>query len=249
MKNREKLSRIYLLPFFGLLFLLLIYFLGDNFFVNKTSAESVTTTITVGNSAPEFTIGPIENPTSSTTTPTNVGSDILFQATAQDLNGDGYYMIICSSDSVTATDGGAPTCGDTTWCVSTLTGSASQASCSYTTQESDVRTNDWYAFACDSISSGAVCSDSHQGSGESGSPFVVNHRPNFTGVSNNSPVDPGATVTWTTTALDSHGDNVKLLVCKTASITGDSCTGDSWCESSFVSSNPSCSHNVPVVSP
>jgi hypothetical protein len=218
----------------------------------EVHADTVTTSVTVGNSAPSFTAGPAENPASSTTSPTNVGLDVTFQATANDSNSENYYLLICSSNSATATNGGAPTCGDTTWCTSTSTSSDSQATCSYTTQTGDSTSNTWYAFVCDGNSSSAQCSTGQQGTGDSGSPFEVNHAPGFSSPSNNSPQNPGGTITWTTTSSDSDSDTVKLLVCKTAGISGDACdggAGDTWCSSSLVASNPTCDYNIPSVAP
>ncbi|MDY0097266.1 MAG: hypothetical protein RBS01_02870, partial [Candidatus Dojkabacteria bacterium] len=219
--------------------------------VFKAEADSVATSVTVGNSAPAFTVAPFEDPTSSTTTPTNVGSNTVFKATATDSNYDNYYLILCSTNSVTPVNGSAPTCGATTWCTSTSTASASQASCSRTALIGDAYSNAWYAFVCDGASS-AECSAASQGSGDSGSPFIVNHRPGFSAVSNDSPKNPGDTITWSTTASDSDSHTVKLIVCKTAGITGDACDGggtDTWCSSSFVASNPTCGYSIPSVAP
>ena len=73
----------------------------------------------------------------------------------------------------------------------------------------------------------------------------VNQIPIFTGQAYNTPVNPGDTVTWSATASDSDGQ-VKLLVCKTPGITASgTCSGNTWCSSSLVSSNPSCSYSVP----
>ena len=72
----------------------------------------------------------------------------------------------------------------------------------------------------------------------------VNVAPTFTNITNTSPVSPGNNITWNATASDSDGQ-VKLLVCKTAGITGGVCDGGQWCSSSLVSSNPSCSYSVP----
>jgi hypothetical protein len=219
----------------------------------NTYAFSVTTTVLVGNESPSFTVQPFEDPASSTTTPTNVGLDITFKATGTDSNEDNYYLIICSTDSVNPVNGAAPTCGANTWCTSLSTLSGTEASCSRTALVGDPISNIWYAFVCDGNSS-AQCSSSSQGSGESGSPFVVNHAPTFTAVSNDdgSGVDPGSTVTWSATASDSDSDTLKLLVCKTTGISGDTCDGgvnDTWCSSSLVASNPSCSYTVPSVYP
>jgi hypothetical protein len=223
------------------------------FFSFDAYADTVTTSVTVGNAAPTITAGPAENPASYTASPTNVGSNVTFQATAEDSNGEDYYLLICSTDAATATNGGSPTCDDDTWCTSTATSSESQATCSYTTLVGDSTSNAWYAFVCDGNSSSAACSSSgDQGSGDSGSPFEVNHRPSFSSPSNDGPKDPGSTVTWSTTVSDSDSDNVKLIVCKTTGISGDACdggSGDTWCESSLVASNPSCGYNIPSVYP
>ncbi len=76
----------------------------------------------------------------------------------------------------------------------------------------------------------------------------VNQPPTFTSVSNNSPVNPGANITWSTVASDPDSSQVKLVVCKTQGVTGTACSGgasDTWCTSSLVASNPSCSYSVP----
>jgi len=223
------------------------------FIYHSVQADSVATSVTVGNSAPSFTVDPAESPASSSTSPTDVGSSITFTATASDPNNESYYLIICKTNSVSPTNGGAPTCPGGSWCVSAATTSGSQASCSYTTQQSDSESNDWYAFVCDGNSSAASCSTASQGTGDSGSPFKVNHPPSFTAISNDGPADPGATVTWTATAsdgdLDGTADTVKLVVCKTAGISAGDCDGgasDRWCASALTSSNPSCSYSVPV---
>ena len=251
MRNKQQSkngSRIYI--YIGIcLILLSISFSIFSLEAFQAYADTVTTSVTVGNSAPSFTAGPLENPTSSITTPTNVGSSITFQATASDSNSENYYLLICSSNSATPTNGGAPTCGATTWCTSTATTSGSQASCSYTTQLADTTSNDWYAFVCDGNSSAASCSTAQQGSGDSGSPFVVNHSPSFSSPFNNSPQNPGSTVTWTTTASDSDSNTVKLLVCKTPGITDGTCDGDTWCSTSLVASNPTCGYSIPSVYP
>jgi len=239
-----------------LLFFLVILsvILGFNFPLTKIVADTVNTSVTVANSAPSFTSGPQEDPVSSSSSPTNAGSNVTFKAIATDSNGDNYYLAICKTNAITAgTGGGAPTCNGGSWCISSSTASGSEASCSYTTSASDSESNDWYAFVCDAASSDQQCSSSSQGSGDSGSPFKVNHRPSFTAFSDDSPKDPGATVTWTTTASDSDtdgtSDTVTLYVCKTNSFTSGSspsCNGGEWCHSSASSSNPSCTYDIPT---
>lgn len=76
--------------------------------------------------------------------------------------------------------------------------------------------------------------------------------PTFTNIANNGPKDPGGTITFSTTSSDPDGDNVKLVVCKTQGVTGTACDGgddDTYCTSSFVGSNPSCSWDIPSVYP
>ncbi len=226
------------------------------FFLTKTFsvyADSVTTTITVGNNAPEITSGPIEDPTSYSTTPTNVGSDTTWKATATDSFGDDYYLIICSTDSVTPVNNNPPTCGETTWCTSIATDSGTQATCSRTALAGDAVSNNWYAFVCDGGSAAACSTPGDGGSGDSGTPFDVNHAPSFSAVSNDAPKNPGQTVTWSSTSSDStDSDTVKLVVCKTTGITGDACDGgaeDTWCSSSQVASNPTCGYSIPSVYP
>ncbi|MCC7290085.1 hypothetical protein IT417_02445 [bacterium] len=223
------------------------------FIIWNVIADSVTTSVTVGNTSPSFTVGPAENPESSNTTPTNVGANTTFQATATDSNSENYYLILCSTNSVSATNGGAPTCGATQFCVSSSTASGSQASCNRSAQAGDAENVAWYAFVCDGNASAAACSSSSQGSGATGSPFAVNHVPGFSSVSNDGPKNPGQTVTWSTTASDTDSagsaDTVKLIVCKTTGLSGDACDGggsDTWCSSSFVSSDPTCGYAVPT---
>ncbi len=72
-------------------------------------AETVNTSVTVGNSSPTFTAGPAESTTSDGTTPTNEGSNVTFQATATDSNAEDYYFAVCKTNTVTpGTSGAAP---------------------------------------------------------------------------------------------------------------------------------------------
>jgi len=226
--------------------------IGLNWY-QQVKATDVGTSVTVGNTAPSFTVDPHEDPASYADSPTNAGDTVTFKATADDPNGEQWYLAVCKTDSVSPTDGGAPTCPGGAWCISSATADGSEASCSYTTSDSDSESNEWYAFACDGNTSDAKCSSVSQGSGNSGSPFKVNHRPSFTAFSDDSPKDPGETVSWTATASDSDtdgtADTVTLYVCKTSSFTGGtspSCDDGEWCHSSASSSDPSCSYTLPV---
>lgn len=219
-------------------------------------ADTTNVTISVNNVPPSFTAVPAESPASDSTTPTNVGSNVTFQATGTDGNAGNYYLIICKTDAVTANNSAAPTCTGGSWCVSSATASGSQASCSYSVVSGDAESQAWYAFVCDGNATSAACSSSSQGSGSSGSPFKVNRVPSFTGYSVGTPRSPGQNVTWSTTASDSDTDGsqdqVKLIVCKTTGISGDDCDGgesDRWCSSALATSNPSCSYSIPIPTP
>jgi hypothetical protein len=219
------------------------------------NADDVTTSVTVGNSAPGFTVAVAESPASDSTTPTNDGSNVTFTATATDSNNENYYLAICKTDAITAVNDAAPTCDGGNWCVSTSTTSGSQANCAYTAQSGDAESNAWFAFVCDGNTSAASCSSSTQGSGSSGSPFKVNHRPTFAAISNDTPQNPGADITWSTsvgttdTDTDTVADTVRLIVCKTTGLTAGDCDGgasDRWCQSSAVANNPSCAYSIPT---
>ncbi len=221
----------------------------------KVFGASVNTSVTVGNSAPAFTVNPAESAASDGTTPWNVGTQYSFTATATDSNSENYYLAICKTNSVTAVNGGAPTCGGGNWCIGSSTATGVQASCNYTPVLGDAESNVWYGFVCDGNASSAACSSSNQGSGSSGSPFKVNHAPAFPTASNDGPKNPGASVTWSTTSgatdtdTDTVADTVKLVVCNAAGITAGDCTGGAgnrYCASSLVANNPSCAYSIPT---
>ncbi|MCB9790776.1 hypothetical protein H6764_02015, partial [Candidatus Nomurabacteria bacterium] len=215
--------------------------------ITRVNADNVGSSVTVSNAAPAITVSPAESTESTTTSPTNAGSDVTFTATADDPNNDAYYLILCSTDAVTAGGGtgDAPACnGGTEWCVSTSTTDGTQATCAYTTQNGDSETNNWYGFVCDATS----CAASDQGSGNSGSPFYVNHRPSFSAVGDDDPANPGDNVTVSATASDSDttgsSDTVKLIVCDTSGFSGGACTSSELCSSSLTASDPQCSFAI-----
>lgn len=196
------------------------------------------------NTAPTITVTPYELTASTATAPTNQGSAVTFRTTATD-TADSYYLVICSTNSVTAgSGGGVPTCGGTRYCYSSATSSGSQTSCSYTTTSGNAWSNAWYAFVCDNNSTNPLCSTASQGSGDSGSPFYVNHPPSFTASAVSAAINPGGSISWTTTSSDPDGQRVRLYVCKTPFFSSSSCTGGSWCESGMTLfySNPTCSY-------
>lgn len=218
-------------------------------------AETVATSVIVGNSAPSFSVHTFEVTASTTTNPTNVGTTVTFQATGTDGNNENYYLIVCKTDAVTPHNNAAPTCNVATWCVSGSTTSGNSATCGYGTLNSDAESNDWFAFVCDHSPS-SVCSEKSVNAGDSGSPFEVNHPPSFVSVGVTTPLNPGSTETWTTTVGTSDADTgasdtVHLVICKTTGITSGACDGgatDTWCTGSAVANNPSCSIGISIPS-
>ena len=260
---REGLAIIFL----GILFAGVI--LAANFWATDglhharfTFAQSAaTTTVTVLNTPPNWTVDAQESPGSSTSSPTNAGSAVTWDAVATDPNSDNFYLLLCKSSSTptAGVSGGAPTCGgglSNQWGVSSSTVSGSQATTTYITSSTDPQINPWFAWICDNNAGGAQCNATFkQGTGSTASPFVVNHRPFFNSITNTGPVNPGAVLTWNTIASDTDTfsgstDTVKLYVCKANDFTGSSCgTGGTYCTSTPVLSNPSCSSTIPIPKP
>jgi len=215
------------------------------------SADPSSTQVLVDNDPPSFTVIPYEDPASISTSPTNVGSTVTFRATADDGESHQYYLAVCQTNAVTAGDDGPPTCTGGEWCISSATNDAVAASCNYQVQSGDSESEDWYAFACDKVADNAECSAVSTGSGDSGSPFNVNHSPSFTSTSADS-ANPGGTITFSSTASDSDtngtADQVRLVVCADISgATYSGCSGTQLCISSNSASNPSCQYVLPSV--
>jgi len=139
----------------GVAALALVFFLdiehGGN--IQKATADSATTSVTVLNTPPIWDVNPAESPASATTTPTNVGDSATWIATASDGNGEDYYLLICKNSSApTPNPSAAPDCNGgaaNQWAVSASTVSGNQATASYVAQNADAETEDWYAFICD----------------------------------------------------------------------------------------------------
>lgn len=232
------------------------YDAGDNgtiYLDNSPVEGSLVTKLTVSNIAPTFTAAPYELTASTSTNPTNVGTNVTFRATATDENHDNYFLAICKTNAITAGSGSAPSCDGGSWCISSSTLYETEASCNYQAQLADVESNSWYGFVCDEND----CSSSSQGSGDNGSPFEVNHAPTISATSagsgNPQGYGSGYTITVTTTASDSDtsgtSDTTKVVVCADNSgATSAGCEGgDDLCSSSLVASDPSCNFDLPTV--
>ncbi len=223
--------------------------------------DTASTTVTVRNAPPAFTVDPAETPASTSTSPINVGGSISFVATADDPENNDYYLIVCDSDSVIAsTTGGPPTCGGTTFCVSGLTTDETQANCTYTNLvDPGAETDDWYAFVCDNHATEADCSSANQGVAPnisaSSSPLYVNHAPTFNYVyTSDNNKDPGGTFTITASTTDSDvlggQDVLYLYVCSTDSwSTSTGCTATEFCSGTSTSPNIDCSFSTSTPAP
>lgn len=196
--------------------------------LSRVSAQTASTTLTVLNTPPAFTVYPYEVIGSATTTPTNSGTVQQWGATAVDANAADYWLIVCSTSAApTANNEAPPTCdpGAITWGVSATTTSGVAATVSTTTLEWGTgqfsAVNNWYAWVCDADGVDPRCSVTpEQGDyATSSSPFHINNRPVLSGLWNNGPKDPGQNVTFfsTSTDLDTVGgdQDIKLVVCGT----------------------------------
>ena len=175
MNKNKTIASLIMFLFFTLLGVTLHY--SNNVFADD---DSFTPSASVTNSAPSFTAGPSDG-SSSTSTPTNAGDNVTFSGTGTDANSDPYYLAICKENSITPSTNDAPTCGGAgEWAISAETASGTGITpITYATSAGSAESNVWYAFVCDKQSS-ASCSASSQGSGDSGSPFKVNHKPSYT---------------------------------------------------------------------
>ncbi len=222
--------------------------------------QFATTSVTVINLPPFWTVDAAESPASATTTPTNVGSQVTWVGTAEDNNDDVYWMIICKTDAVpTPAQDGPPECDggpSNTWALSPPTDSGDQATATYTAQLTDDEVNVWYAFVCDGNLGDPACNATFTGhtGAATGSPFVVNQPVDFTVFSDDSPTLPGDTIAWTTTAVDNDtlrgNDNFTLHVCRQNDWTGTECgPGGTWAISSLSTSNPTATTTIPIPTP
>ena len=97
----------------SLKFFLVITIVSFSFFLLRgfrAQADSITTSVTIGNNSPYFSSGPIEDPAVTSTSPANIGDLVTFKATGTDGNGEDYYLLVCSTDSATAVNNNIPYC-------------------------------------------------------------------------------------------------------------------------------------------
>ncbi len=206
--------------------------------VSAQSTSSAPTFLTVLNTPPSFSLNAYEVISSATTTPTNSGNIIQWTALANDSNDAPYFLLVCSTNATPTANAAAsttvlgtepPTCSPTStvqWGVSAATPSDSYATVSTTTVEGGLfdEVNIWYAWVCDDDPFNPRCNNvpvqGPTSTAASSSPFHVNSRPLFTGLSNNGPANPGATLTFTSTSSDVDvvtDNDIILVVCETNS--------------------------------
>jgi len=209
--------------------------------------DTATTTVTVKNAAPAFVGDAAESPASASTSPVNVGDLIGFTGTASDAEGDNFYLVICDQDGVTPGAGGsAPSCTNTQFCVSGVTAPNTQASCSYSLGAIVPETQNWVAYVCDDNSIDSDCvATSNSGTGDSGSPFYINHAPSITGVATTiDNQDPGADFTFTATSTDADitggADVLELSICATNSWATSTGCAVPMCTGTSTSPNVAC---------
>ena len=234
--------------------------------LGEVEAQSgiATTTITVLNTPPEWTVDAQESPGSSTSTPTNTGDQVRWTAVGTDSNGAPYFLLICDQSTPPTANAAPnqsslgtapPNCSATStqWAVSAGTASGVEAVAATTTDESWSESNVWYAFICDDDPVNPRCNSvAKQGSGTTSSPFAVNHRPVFTIFTDDSPKLPGETVTFTSSSsdpdVDGTPDTVQLFVCSTNSFSTstNSCTATTLASSTLVSSDASTTYSITI---
>lgn len=226
--------------------------------------QQATTSITVLNTPPAWTIDAQEQVGSSTSTPTNSGKQVRWVATATDSNAAPYFLLICSTSATPTANAASgynnlgtapPACGigATKWAVSPAATSGLQAIAATTTLEAWSESNNWFAWICDDDPVNPRCNASYkQGTGTTSSPFIVNHRPAFSAYSDSSPKLPGELVTFYSTSSDADvvggNDTVRLFVCSTNSFnaTTTSCTATTIASSSLAASNPSGAYTITI---
>lgn len=235
------------------------------------ATSTATTTVTVLNTPPSWSVFAYEQVASATTTPTNSGLSVTWTGTASDNNAENYFLLICKSSSTpqhpfVAPDKEIPQCGGGSadqWALSASTASDVAATVSTTTVEQWVvdagrEYFPWYAYICDANEGDPECSPAmYNGLHEPGpasatsSPFVINRRPTFTLAADTS-VAPGDIATWTSTADDPDSlggdDTIQLHVCRASGFNPaiPSCTGAQWATSSPATSNPTATTTIPI---
>lgn len=191
----------------------------------KVEAQTASTTLTVLNTPPQWITLAYEEYESSTSSPTNSGTEISWVATASNNGGVPYYLIVCSTVATpTIPVSGSPYCnGGVQWGVSASTTESTQARVATTTTEVAPFLGEvlpWFAWVCDNDAVNPRCNNTYsQGlSATNSSPFHVNSRPEFTDIYGNpGSADPGGVITFYSSSTDPDvvggEDTIVLHVC------------------------------------
>ena len=179
------------------------------------------------NSYPVPISGPADGG-SSELAQTPEGENINFAVTAQDPENDPYYFIICRTSDIPIYIDGKPECSgivENKYCSSQLMGSGIEASCSYDTKQEPADQSIWYAFVCDQTTEdqegAGLCSGVLQGSGETGSPFYVQHPARFGKITvtdtDKGTIEPGDRLLFTLLSSEitdvPKGSTVSMHIC------------------------------------
>ena len=95
-------------------------------------ADEATTTVSVLNAAPYFSVGPFEQPFSTSTTPVNVGENVTFTVKANDPELNDYYLLVCGDATGQANNNNPPSCSGEPFCISGPTATGASSTCTYT---------------------------------------------------------------------------------------------------------------------
>jgi hypothetical protein len=190
-----------------------------------------------GQAAPTWSANLADSPD-----PVGTPNSISYTGTGTDSNGDNYYLTVCRTNAITAEAPGTCDSGQGL-CTSGSTASGSQASCNYATTGSDIGSLAAYGFLCDTTSR---CSAS-----TSTSTTVQQGYPSWSVnlADTTDPITAGNSQTYTATGSDSQGDQYRMTVCKTNSISNGypgTCTGTTLCTSAATNSGSqaSCSYST-----
>jgi hypothetical protein len=238
--------------------------------LSRVSAQTATTTLTVLNTPPSFTVNAYEVTESSTSSPTNSGDVIQWAAIGSDSNSAPYFLLICEESATptakAAADLGSlgtepPECagGVVQWGVSAATPSDTEATVSTTTTEAApfAEIQEWYAWVCDDDPFNPRCNNVPvQGfSATNSSPFHVNSRPVLNTFTNNGPVDPGDTLVFNTDSTDPDtvggADALTLVVCNSNTdynTTTNNCPNDGIASTTIaLLSNAAATYTLPAI--
>lgn len=240
------------------------------------ASTTAVTAVTVKNAPPLWggTLWPTEFPTSTTTTPYNVGTSTSFQLPTDavtDAESNGVKLLVCAGNSTpvivgtsTATNlsctGPATTtlCLSATWASTTIANSSSTSCSIPNVADYGSETQSWTAYVCDNHANQPDCSTGSTGSAaaaDGASPFYINHRTVVTGATTTvNNVNPGQSITIRATTSDPDvargGDGVKITVCSVAGWTATGgCTvpANTICTSTVaVTTTPACSATTSV---